>query len=453
MLLLTVILVLPLLVIADDGPWVITTDYGVLGRMESFQPHAPYNASGELSVIPGDAVGRYHDGLVYVVGRGGSNLIRIHNPADGFALVREFSIGAGRNPQDIAFDSAGRAFVSCYDEAVLLQVDTEAGLVVQTFDTSSFADTDGLPETGWLRVHENKLYLTCQLLDRGNWYSPTGPGKLLVLDLETLQWLDPVQLQGSNPYTKIRVSETGKLLVGSVGYWAVFDGGIEQIDPSTGTSEGFLSTEEDLGGDILNFVTAGPNYLMALISNPSFVTSIIRVDLTGDPIQTIVATNGYDLADLAFDGDFQLFVADRSTASAGLRVFDTQSGVELTAAPVTTTLPPFQFILNRANEVSAANDLLLSLGSLKMNRPYPNPCNPAADLVIQDEANTTITVSVFNLRGHRVAQEKIRTDSSGRVSYRFDGHSQNGSALATGLYRVVAQSRSGFAAQNITLVK
>jgi hypothetical protein len=436
-----------------DGPWVITTDYSVFGRVQSIQQASPWTVSGELAVIPGDAVGRHHDGLVYIVGRGGSNLIRVHNPADGFALVREFSIGAGRNPQDIAFDSQGRAFVSCYDEAVLLQVDTEAGVVVQTFDTSAYADSDGLPETAWLLVHQNHLYVTCQKLDRGNWYAPSGPGQLLVMDLENLQWEPPVNLVGANPYTKIRMGAEGKLLVGCAGYWAMNDGGIESIDPSAGISEGFLMTEEALGGDIVNFVVTADGQLHALTSNSSFVTSISRVNPDNGSVIPILTSTGYDLSDLAWDGDFQLYVADRQIAGAGIRVFDTTSGSELTSSPIVTTLPPFQFILPASNELSVVPFSGSLLGTLNLGLPSPNPCNPAADLAIQDAPDQMISVSVFDLRGRRVKKTTVQTDASGRASYRFNGQNTTGSALPAGVYRVVAQSSGGFAAQTLTLVK
>jgi len=453
MMILLTLLVFPVLAQAQDGSWVITTDYSVLGRVQSIQPSSPWTASGELAVIPGDAVGRHHDGLVYIVGRGGSNLIRVHNPAEGFALVREFSVGAGRNPQDIAFDTQGRAFVSCYDEAVLLQVDTEAGVVVRTFDTSAYADSDGLPETGWLLVHENHLYVPCQKLDRGNWYAPSGPGQLLVMDLETLQWQSPVNLAGANPYTKIRLGGDGKLFVGCVGYWAVLEGGIEKIDPAGGLSEGYLVTEEELGGDILNFVFTADGQLHALTSNTSFVTRISRVSADSGSVVPILTSSGYDLADLQWDGGFQLYVADRKVGGAGIRVFDSVSGTELTSAPVSTTMPPFQFVFPAGEDLTPVPVAGPLVGSLKLGLPFPNPCNPAADLQIQDAPDQSVAVSVFDLRGRRVNNTMLRCDSSGRASFRFDGHTTSGTALPAGLYRVVAQSPGGFAAQTLTLVK
>lgn len=439
--------------LAQDGPWIISTDYEVFGHIESFGAITPWATSGSLSTVPSDAIGRQHDGLVYVVGRGGSNLIRIHDPENGFALVREFSIGAGRNPQDIVFDDQGHAFVPCYDDDVLLQVDVESGAVVQTFSTAAYADSDGLPETSWALITGGKLYVACQNLDRDNWYSPTGPGRLLVMDLATLQWETPVALAGANPYTPLRLDEDGKLLIGCTGYWAMADAGIESVDPQTGLSEGYVATESQLGGDVLNFVLTGEGRMHVLLSDASFTTHIVRFDATGGTATNVVSTAGYDLADLAFDGDFQLYVADRTLGAYGVRVFDTTSGAELTSQPIPTVLPPFQFVTPETSGPSGLPVAGLPTGSLRLAAPYPNPCNPRAELAVEALPNAAVQVAVYDLRGRCLRTTTLRADGQGRAAYRFEGIDDGGRALAAGLYRVVARGAGGFAARSVTLVK
>ena len=61
--------------------WVLTGDYSQFGRLRSFNQASPWNASGDLAVTPGDAVGREYDGLLYVVGRGGASVLQIYDPA------------------------------------------------------------------------------------------------------------------------------------------------------------------------------------------------------------------------------------------------------------------------------------------------------------------------------------------------------------------------------------
>ena len=367
--------------------------------------------------------------------------------------MREFSVGNSRNPQDIVFPGDGTAWVSCYDAAVLLQVDPAAGTILQTLDTSIFADADGYPETGWLHLEGSLLYMSCQNLDRDNWFMPIGPGRLLVLDTATSQWLEPIALQGANPYTQFRKSPDDRLLVGCVGNWALSDGGIEAVDLVTRTSLGMVLTEAQLCGDVLNFVPTSGDTIYALTSSPSFGTDLIRVQENSAQVTVLETRDQYDLVDLTWDGGFQIYVADRHLGNSGILVFDSVSGLELTSAPVGLDLPPFMIITATGNELSPVPVAGNLPGNLKLGNPYPNPCNPAADLVVQAAPGSRVRVSVFDLRGHRVDETTLVCGDEGRSAFRFTGQSAAGRALAAGTYRLVAQSAGGFAARTITLVK
>ncbi len=443
--------------------WVLTTDYSTFGRARSFALDAPWTVSGDLAVIPGDPSGRFHDGLVYVVGRGGANLIQIYNPSAGFALVREFSIGSGRNPQDIAFDAAGEAYVSCYDQAVLLRVDVTSGTVLETYDTSGFADADGLPETAWMTAREGLLYIACQKLDRNNWYEPTGPGALLVFDMGNKTWVDmdglspgiqPIGLTGADPYTRIETVGNGSggwnLRVGCVGLYGINDGGIEDVDPVSGASLGYVVTEQELGGDIAAFASTGDD-IHVLVSDVSFITSLRKFDSSDGSVTILKTGNGYVYADITWDGEFQLYLADRTLGASGLRVFDTNSGAELTTGPLGTGLPPFMFILPGMGDVSPVNSPVVQ--SLRLSHPYPNPCNPAADLQIEGRPGQSVRVGVFDLRGRRLLNRSLVIDGRGGAVFHFDGRDNHGRGLAAGVYRVVAQTETGFAARTLTLLK
>jgi len=432
---------------AQETGWILTTDYSTFGRVRSFALDGPWSVTGDLATIPGDPTGRYHDGKVYIVGRGGASLIQIYDPGAGFALVREFSLGAGRNPQDIAFDSAGDAYVSCYDEAVLLRIDVTKGTILDTFDTSMFADADGLPETAW----------------RNNWYAPTGPGDLLVFDMASEAWVDmdpgeegiqTIVLTGADPYTRIEAVESGdgvwNLRVGCVGFYGINDGGIEDVDPVAGVSLGYVVTEQELGGDISAFSSTGDN-LHILISDASFITSLRRFDSASGAVTVLDTGNGYVHADLAWDGDFQLYLADRTVGASGLRVFDSVSGTELTSGALDTGLPPFKFILQKTDGVSAVP--VADTGRLRLSHPYPNPCNPVADLQIQGQPGHLVRVGVFDLRGRRLHDRTLEIDSSGQAVFRFDGRDGRGRSLPAGVYRVVIQNKTGFAARTLTLLK
>lgn len=448
---------------AQDTGWVLTTDYSTFGRARNFALDSPWIVSGDLATIPGDPSGRFYDGLVYIVGRGGANLIQIYDPAAGFDLVREFSIGAGRNPQDIAFDAAGEAYVSCYDQAVLLRVDVNTGSVLETYDTSGFADADGLPETAWMTAREGLLYITCQKLDRNNWYEPAGPGALLVFDMGRKTWVDmddvapgvqPIGLTGADPYTRIETVGNGSggwnLRVGCVGLYGVNDGGIEDVDPVSGASLGYVVTEQALGGDITAFASTGDD-IHVLVSDASFITSLRRFDSADDSVTILKTGNGYVYADISWDGEFQLYLADRTVGASGLRVFDTAGGGELTTGTLDTGLPPFMFVLPGRGDVSPVISPLAQ--SLKLSHPQPNPCNPAADLLLEGRPGQLVRVGVFDLRGRRLLDKSLFIDGRGGAVFHFDGRDSRGRSLATGVYRIVAQTETGFAARTLTLLK
>jgi hypothetical protein len=442
--------------LAGDGQlWTVTTDYSTFGGLHPVAGAQPWTVSSGVGTVPGDAIARHHDGLLYVVGRGGANLVQIYDPGDNLALVREFSLGAGLNPQDVVFGAGGAAYVSCYDAAVLLKVDMDAGTVLQTFSTGAYADSDGLPETAWMLAHGSRIYITCQLLDRNNWYAPTGPGKLLVFDTETDSWLPAIDLVLSNPYSQLRVlpgnEDSSSLAVGCAGYWGVLDGGVETVDLVTGLSTGVLIHEADLAGDVLHMTFAGSDKLFALISTTAFTTNLVSVSWPGPLVAVLDVGTGFDHADLAFDGDFQIFVADRKTGAAGIRVFDAGSGTELTTTPLATTLPPFFLVLSEAPD-TAPVPLAFNRG-LDMGMPYPNPCNPRARVRLSGHPDTPLQVSVYDARGLRVQETRLSCDDQGEAEFVFAGQDRSGLPLAAGLYRVVGRQGNQWAARSVMLVK
>ena len=106
---------------------ILTTDYSTFGGVSIMQRQAPWAIQPDVETVGGDPIARWYDGLVYVVNRGGANNVQVLDPQQGYTTTLQFSVGAGRNPQDIAFDSEGDAYISGYDEAVLLQVDKQTG--------------------------------------------------------------------------------------------------------------------------------------------------------------------------------------------------------------------------------------------------------------------------------------------------------------------------------------
>lgn len=450
--------------LAQVEGWVLTTDYSSFGNVRTFESASPWTVSSDLAPIPGDPAGRWHDGKVYVVGRGGSNVLQVYDPANGFALEREFSLGSGLNLQDIAFDSAGDAYLSCYDQALLLRVDVANETILDTYDTSFLADADGLPETAWMIAVEDRLFISVQKLDSLNWYAPTGPGAVAVFDMAAEQWVDadpvmedvqPIPLLGANPYTRFDPvrNDAGDLVlrVGCSGSFVVLDGGVEEIDPFGLVNLGQVATEAQLGGDIIGQIGI-EGELYVLVSDSSFATSVRRFDPGTGQLTVLDASTAYDHADLAWDGGFQLFIADRAGGASGLRVFDLDSGTELTAGAISTGLPPYMFVLPGKPGISSV-PVVQGPAALDLGAPYPNPCNPRASLEVTGRSGEKVGVRVIDLRGRVVAKTTVALDGAGLGTFTFTGQGDDARNLAAGVYRVVVQSGSGYAARSVTLVK
>lgn len=442
--------------------WVITTDYSTFGRVRGFRTQAPWSVTEDLAYVPGDAVGRSHDGLVYILGRGASNILQIYDPCSGFALVREFSLGNGRNPQDLAFGPDGQAYVSCYDDPVLLRVDVQAGMVTGSFSTAQFADADGLPETGWMAESAGLIYITAQLLDRDNWYAPSGPGAVLIFDPLQEAWIDtdpevpgvqPIVLAGSDPYTNLEIFTAGQEVrarVGCVGFYGLTDGGIEEVNLTTRRSLGLMVTEAELGGDVTRFSVRGDD-LFALVSDAAFVTSVRHWDLETGHLTVMATGNGYVHADLLLDPIGGLFVADRTLGASGLRVFDPASLTEMTSFPLDTGLPPFQFVTPAAGEPQPCPGILPT--GPRLGRAFPNPCRAEAELMVSGVAGRIVRILCHDVRGRLVGRAQVTLDAEGKGSYRFLGRDLAGRPLASGIYQVTVQQEGKSDSGLLTLIR
>ncbi|HPF70408.1 MAG TPA: hypothetical protein PLQ13_07045 [Candidatus Krumholzibacteria bacterium] len=439
---------------AASTAWILTTDYSTFGRLRAVTAGDPTTVSGDLAVVPGDAVGRQHGGLVYVVGRGGSGVVQVYDPGAGFALLNEFSVGAAANPQDIAFDTAGEAYVPCYDQAVLLRIDPVTGTILGSYSTAAFADADGLPETAWCVADGDRLYIACQKLDRANWYGPSGPGAILVFDMAAEAWVDldpalpgvqPIVLAGGNPYTRLLI-EGSTLSVGCAGWFGLADGGIERVDLDAGASLGYAVTEGQLGGDVLAIEPDGGAWL-ALVADASFRTSVRRAAAGG--VTTLLAGNDWVHADLWL-ADGRLHVLDRTIGASGLRVIDPVSGADLGGGVIGTGLPPFLFVPAEAAPAAAP---VPAVASLQVGPATPNPCNPRAQVALQGRPGAVLAVSVVDVRGRRVASAGVVLDARGQGGYVFRGVDAAGRALPAGVYRVLADDGSARAGTAVTLLK
>ena len=338
---------------AQNDLFVITTDFST--GSTAFLAANAAEAEVNLLGIHSDAVGHYHDGRVYIVNRLGQDNILVLDAMDLRTPLTQFSVGNGANPHDIEIVAPDKAYVTRYDAASLLIVNPQDGAELGEIDLSAFADADGLPEVSQIVRVGDRLYLSCQRLDRNGGWGPVDVSYLIVVDLatDTLVDVDPdaegmqgIALSAANPNSMAVVGE--QIAVGVVVGFGDRAGGVEIVDTATNRSLGLAVSEGDLGGDITSMVLVDQNRGYAVVADENFANSVRPFELSsgavGAPLENI---SGGFIPSLAVDGD-RLIVADRGSfsdpASAGLKFYDAATGAFL-SGPIDTGLPPQDIVV------------------------------------------------------------------------------------------------------------
>lgn len=321
---------------------VVTTDFqtGVLSRVHVTAPPRPRRLA---TPIHSDALVRAQGGMVAIVNRFLGDNVQFLDPDRGFRTRLQCSTGPGSNPHDLAVVGPHKGYVSRYDRDVLWVIDPGAGgcagFQVGSVALGAFADADGLPEMSQLAVVGDRLFVTLQRLDRARGFAPTGASMLAVIDTATDAVVDAVTLAASNAFgdaSGLVVDDRGRLLVAQAGdVFRTGDGGIEAIDPVTLASEGFVVTEDALGGSVTDFVVVGPRKAYAVVLGTGLRNELVAFDPgTGTRLGT-VATSSSFMPDVVLAPDGLLWLATR----AGLRVLDPTT--DEVVRRIGLGLPPF----------------------------------------------------------------------------------------------------------------
>jgi hypothetical protein len=216
-----------------------------------------------------------------------------------------------------------------------------------------------IPEMDHILRVGDRFFVAVERLDRnGPFFPPVGDSYIAVFDGHTEQFIDadPVQagtqalrLTGTNPFGELVLNpESPVIWVPTVGRFDLLDGGLEIIDPATLTSSGLVLTEATLGGNLTDVVPIDENRGVAIISDANFNNLLVGFDLsTPGVIDTLYAPGGFFLQDAELSRDGRIFLADRTTANPGLRVFDGATWNQITTSPVDVCLPPYDIEFGR----------------------------------------------------------------------------------------------------------
>ena len=450
---------------AQSDLFVITTDFstGSTAFLAANEAEAEVNLLG----IHSDAVGHYHDSRVYIVNRLGQDNILVLDAMDLRTPLTQFSVGNGANPHDIEIVAPDKAYVTRYETTSLLIVNPQDGAELGEIDLSAFADADGLPEVSQIVRVGDRLYLSCQRLDRNGGWGPADTSYLIVVDLATdaLVDVDPdvegvqgIALGAANPNSMAVVGE--RIAVGVVVNFGDRSGGVEIVDTATNRSLGLVVSEEDLGGDITSMVLVDQNRGYAVVADENFANSVRPFELSsgtvGAPIENI---SGGFVPSLAVDGD-RLIVADRGSfsdpASAGLKFYNAATGAFL-SGPIDTGLPPQNIvvlsdaIIPTAVEETADTSLPQEFA---LEAAYPNPFNASVQIPFAVwQANAPVELTVHDVLGRTVRILTSGTVAAGRHVLQWDGRNAAGEPVGNGAYLVQLRAGSQRAVGKVMLIK
>jgi hypothetical protein len=434
--------------------FVLTTDYstGTLGVVD-LDTRA---VTPDVAVVSSDPFGRWYKGLLYVVNRYGFDNVQVIDPAQGYATVRQFSVGNGSNPQDIAFASETKAYVSRLGSPDLLIVDPASGAGLGTISLAGFADADGIPEAAQMTVVGDLLFVALARLTN---FVPADTGLVAVVDMraDTVLDVDPVtpgrqalRLHGLNPSTDFAVTSTGTngdthLWIGCTGRWGDLDGGVEEIvvpGRNLQTSElirsaGFAITEAALGGDATKVVMDDYGHAYAIV-DAGGITSLVSWDpSTGARTATVYSPGQFSISDAALDGRSELYVCNSNFVAPGLYVFAVGPDT-LLAGPLATGLPPIHVVFDR--DGAPAPPPPTSNSAVALASPVPNPARTSARLTLTLARAAVARVEVFDLSGRRIRTLLAGPLPAGSTDLDWDLSDVSGRRLSQGVYFVRAMT-------------
>jgi hypothetical protein len=332
---------------------VLATDFET-GELSTVRVARPHGVTAIAEPVHSDGVVRVEGGRVFVLNRFFADNVQVLDPARGLATVLQCSTGPGSNPHDIVVVDAHKAYVTRYGERTLWIVDPGAPPNCARFrtgaiDLSAFADADGIPEMDEMALAGGRLFVTVQRLDRLREFAPTDQSRIAVIDPATDTVIGSIVLSGRNAFgDSSRLAHepgTGKLLVAEAGnIYRTGDGGIERVDPLAPferAAEGFVITEDALGGSITDFVMVSATKGYAVVSTESIKNVLVAFDPSrGVVTRRLLVRDGF-LPDVALAPDGMLWLADQGLPAPGIRIFDPADDRQLTRAPIDVGLPPF----------------------------------------------------------------------------------------------------------------
>jgi hypothetical protein len=324
---------------APAGPSmaVITTSggfgMGATGSLTTVALAGHKVTAGIDNTLDSDNLVRSYGGKVYVVNHTHGN-VTLYDPAKGFMGPVQVATGdnvvkAGMtNPHDVVpIPNSTKAYVTLYNNdaahavGVIDFANPAAGVSKWITIPTAAKDPDGHPEANDLYLCNGFAYVSAQDLDEGKGFAPTGPSRLIALDV-TKDAIDPnmgiIQLGGANPNgiapdgsgvcTSVLVAEASNQFAGLDG-----TGGIDRVDLAQRKSLGLAIKDTDLKGHPYTISAKSKSLAFATLTiNGGAGAQVVAIDPQGGKLLGQVTPPAGYIVFASVSPDGQLFVGVES---------------------------------------------------------------------------------------------------------------------------------------------
>jgi hypothetical protein len=297
----------------------------------------------KVNVIDGvagdDPYVRYIDGTIYIINSFGSDNITVIDPFGPFGplgpvFVEQMSTGVGTSPQDVAVKGS-TIYVAALSAPGVVVLDLDdprapPGII----DLSAFDENDGIPDCSSIYRVDDRLFVTCGLLQN---FSPVGPGKVVVIDTTDNTVAGSFDLESANPLGFLQPTPAdsalgGDLLIGTATFPELRVGCLERIGTGpTPASKGCLIDNAELGGYASSYAHGSDDTLYIAVTqgfDPGPISAVRRYDAASATLLPEPMTPPeQSIFDLVRCPTGELVMAD--AAASGVRVY-TEAGNELT---------------------------------------------------------------------------------------------------------------------------
>ncbi len=288
-------------------------------------------------------------GMLFIVNRGTASVQTI-DPSD-YSIIKNFSVGNGSNPQDINVISNSKAYVSRLDAHLdgnnsddVMIVNPITGAELGSIDLTQYTDVNGdqLARAGQMVLVGDKLLVIMQDLSLA--FQADYPGKVAVIDTDTDQVTEVIELDGYNPSDITYSPLNDTIYVANTGQMINFvvdinddTGGIETIDPVTFDSEGITLDDKDLGG-VVGEVRIASDEVAYTFLDYTKVAAFDPIEMTAID-SAVYVSPGFYLPDFTLDRDGNILIAETDFNDPGIVFVDNESW-QVDAGPIAVGAPP-----------------------------------------------------------------------------------------------------------------